>query len=238
MRRAARWTVGIALTGLTLAIGPVPREQLVAEQREGHARVLTACGTKKACIRKRRVPRTVLADVAPLEERDSSGTRTRRRWSEAQYDSVTVWIAPGEDVPLWRPVDRTMVRDAFHGWTAAGAPVRFVFVPDSLRADVRVLWRDSLAEGRAGQVTRWANSEGWLRAAVIEMSTRNLVGGAQDSVTMHSVALHEIGHLLGLEHSRDERDIMAPWVVAQSLTTRDRFKMRVLYDLAAPGKHD
>lgn len=156
-------------------------------------------------------------------------THTPRRWSPDQYDEVNVWIAPGDGVPLWRDVNRMMVRDAFHGWMAAGAPVRFVFVPDSSRADVRVLWSDSLTDGRAGQVTRWADSDGWLRSAVIEMSTRNLVGAAQDSMTMRSVALHEVGHLLGLEHSSDEHDIMAPWVIVHRLSASDRRRMLSLY---------
>jgi predicted Zn-dependent protease len=125
-----------------------------------------------------------------------------------------------------------MVRDAFHIWTAAGAPVRFVFVSDSSRADVKVLWLDSLPEGRAGQVTRLADQRGWLRSAIIELSTRNIAGKAQDSTTVRAVALHEVGHLLGLEHSADERDIMAAWVTAQSLTVHDRFAMRALYDFA------
>ena len=137
-----------------------------------------------------------------------------RRWSEAQFDSVRVWIAPGESVPLWQPANRTMVRDAFHAWSSAGAPVRFVFVSDSTHADVRVIWSDSLTDGRAGQVTRFTDARGWVRSALVEMSTRNLGGGAQDSMTVRAVALHEVGHLLGLEHSRDERDVMAPWVVA------------------------
>ena len=126
-----------------------------------------------------------------------------------------------------------MVRDAFHAWTAAGAPVRFVFVPDSARADVRVFWSDSLADGRAGQVTRYVDSRGWLRAAVIEMSTRNLAGGVQDSITVRSVALHEVGHLIGLEHSGSERDIMAPWVIAPRLSSMDRASMRALYGVPA-----
>lgn len=156
---------------------------------------------------------------------------TIRRWAANQYDDINVWIAPGEDVPLWHDANRMMVRDAFHQWTSAGAPVRFSFVSDSSRADVRVIWTDSLTDGRAGQVTRWADSNGWLRSAVIEMSTRNLAGTAQDSMTMRAVALHEVGHLLGLEHSHDDRDIMAPWVTAQQLTARDRRTMLTLYDV-------
>jgi hypothetical protein len=41
-----------------------------------------------------------------------------------------------------------------------------------------------------------------------------------------------VGHLLGLEHSTDERDIMASWVLASRLTPRDVEAMRALYEVA------
>ena len=161
-----------------------------------------------------------------------STTRFRSRWTENQYDYVRVWIAPGEQVPLWRSLDRYVVRDAFHEWSAEGAPVHFVFVADSARADVHVLWRDSLPDARAGQVTRFTDNRGWLRAAIIELSTRSMSGKSQKASTVHAVALHEVGHLLGLEHSDDERDIMAAWVTSPRLTGSDVSTMRALYGVA------
>jgi predicted Zn-dependent protease len=44
--------------------------------------------------------------------------------------------------------------------------------------------------------------------------------------------MHEVGHLLGLEHSGNERDIMSAWVTARSLTSRDRAAMRALYGVS------
>ncbi|CAN5494237.1 hypothetical protein BH09GEM1_BH09GEM1_11390 [soil metagenome] len=161
-----------------------------------------------------------------------TSTHFGSRWRENQYDSVRVWIAPGEEVPFWQSADREVARDAFHEWSAAGAPVRFVFVADSARADIHVIWRDSLPDSRAGQVTRFTDNRGWLRTATIELSTRGMTGKPQRTSIVHAVALHEVGHLLGLEHSDDERDIMAAWVTGATLTPRDISTMRALYEVA------
>ncbi|MEO6526534.1 MAG: matrixin family metalloprotease [Gemmatimonadaceae bacterium] len=156
---------------------------------------------------------------------------TLRRWPD-DGAPITVWIAEASGTPTRAQMRRRIARDAFHVWTDAGVPQRFVFVPDSVGAMVQVLWRKQLPDRRAGQVTRRADDEGWLRAAVVELSIRNMAGAIQDTATLRAVALHEVGHLLGLEHSPDVRDIMAPWVVARQLSPRDRATAQTLY---SPG---
>lgn len=218
---------GLLVTSLASASEPRSGE-LVTQRRAGRVRDLAECGTRKACLRRRQAEAVLAASGAAT----AAPTIRHSRWSADQYDDVHVWIAPGEHLRRWRRDNRYVVRDAFHAWTAAGAPVRFVFVADSARADVHVVWRTALPDGRAGQVTRVADQRGWLRAATIELSTRNARGGAQKSSTIRAVALHEVGHLLGLEHSDDEGDVMAAWVTARTLSIHDRRAMRALYDVA------
>ncbi|MEO8560778.1 MAG: matrixin family metalloprotease [bacterium] len=155
---------------------------------------------------------------------------TLRRWPDDDMP-ITVWIADAPGSPARSAARRAIARDAFHTWTNAGVPERFSFVPDSASAMVHVLWRKQLPDLRAGQVTRQADSEGWLHTATVELSVRNMSGAIQDTSTLRAVSLHEVGHLLGLEHSPDERDIMAPWVVARQLSPRDRATARALYGI-------
>jgi predicted Zn-dependent protease len=52
---------------------------------------------------------------------------------------------------------------------------------------------------------------------------------------MKAMTLHEVGHLLGLDHTEDLSSIMAPRVRVRELSMADRATARLLYTLPPGG---
>jgi hypothetical protein len=227
VRRAAQWVIAALL--LCEWRLPSPQVLLLSEQRSARSAIgVKKCRRDGACAGGRLGAASARADSLTYLGSGLDDSESLRRWPDDDLP-ITVWIADAPGSRARSERRRAIARDAFHAWTQAGVPERFAFVADSSRAMVKVLWRKQLPDRRAGQVTRQADADGWLRAAVVELSIRNMKGAVQDTATLRAVSLHEVGHLLGLEHSPDERDIMAPWVVARRLSSRDRATVRALY---------
>jgi predicted Zn-dependent protease len=55
-----------------------------------------------------------------------------------------------------------------------------------------------------------------------------------DDDAMHAMTLHEVGHLIGLDHTKDPLSVMAPRVRVRELSRADRATAQLLYALP-PG---
>ena len=156
------------------------------------------------------------------------------RWIDRTDTPVQVWIQPVSTVRDWMPQYPQNIRDAFRAWDAAGLPVRFSFTDDSVGAEVKLRWIDHFTDAAAGR-TYWSRDQhGWIFGAEVEVALHATNGARYDGRAVRTIALHEIGHLLGLDHTRDETSVMFPRVRVTRLAPADLATAVLLYQLP-PG---
>jgi predicted Zn-dependent protease len=156
-----------------------------------------------------------------------------RRWENRTSSPIRVWLMPTY-AANFKPAFLDAVRAAFAQWASAGVPVRFDFDADSTSAEVRVKWRIQFEIERTGQTDVTWDENGHIRSAVITLATFDPKGRPMESDDIRVVALHEVGHLLGLDHSKDSTDIMFPTAKVRDLSDRDERTVLLLYQLT-PG---
>jgi hypothetical protein len=156
------------------------------------------------------------------------------RWMDRKSKPITVWI--DEQSPLVGP-DQALasnVRRAFSDWGQAGVPLAFMFVGSSNGAEVKVSFVDHFDRQMSG-LTLWTRDpNGWILGGTIQLSLRTGSGHLLNSDQLYAIALHEVGHMLGLDHTSDTTAIMTPRVSALALTPKDVATMQLIYELP-PG---
>ncbi len=168
--------------------------------------------------------------LATLAESDSM----LRRWVERERDPLLVYFEPAVVAGYTAAIGRA-VREAFMRWRRVGGiQVRFEFVRTRENADVTVRWVEAFDMQRAGQADLVWRSDGHLQSGTLTLATHSHLGRPLTVDAIETVALHEIGHLLGLGHSDQQRDVMYPTTSVHDLTSRDRRTAMLLYSLP-PG---
>lgn len=163
-----------------------------------------------------------------LADRDS----TIERWPQHIDQPLRVWIDSTTELTGAQAAFPQAVRSAFAEWSATGIPLRFAYVPSPDDADIRVRWTEHL-DHKTGSTTWRTDRHGLLLSGDILLATHISDGQALDPRGMRAIALHEVGHSLGLSHSGDPGDIMAALVHVDSLSQIDRNTIRLIYELPA-----
>jgi len=155
------------------------------------------------------------------------------RWDGRVGSPVRVLLAPSTTANF-QPAFLDQVRAAFQRWIEVGVPVRFTFDADTSTAEVRIQWRIQFDGEKSGQTELQWDDEGKLTGGTVTLATFDPKGQPLGPDDVRVIALHEIGHLLGLDHSHDTGDIMYAQPKVRDLSPHDIATVQLLYDLA-PG---
>jgi predicted Zn-dependent protease len=154
------------------------------------------------------------------------------RWDNRVTRPVRVYIAASR-AANYQPAFPDAVRSAVRVWEEV-VPIRFEFTADSVDAEVEVRWRVQFDIDRTGQTDLIWDENGHIQNGVVTLATFDPKGQPMGPQEIRLVALHELGHVIGLDHSPDSADVMFPVATAGQLTRRDVETARLLYRLA-PG---
>jgi Matrixin len=132
-------------------------------------------------------------------------------------EAITYFVEDGKGVPGFRDSDRELARLAFEAWSReSGGKLKFTQAPTSNGALIRLHWI-SPNEGLYGETQR-VQVNGKAGAIVNVMPQVSAQGepvagrAVQDALFRETIVyltcVHELGHAIGLSHTRNFEDIM------------------------------
>ena len=200
-----------------------PMDTLVMNEPQGYYDQLARAETRRQI--RASAGTTYLSEIV-AEGSDSA----LHRWDHRYQDPVWVYLTT-DTIENFQPAFLDAVRSALARWDQLQLPVRFQFVDDSTRAEVVFRWRRQFDIDRTGQTDLTWDRDGHVLSAVVTIATFDPANHPMGVEDVRVVALHEIGHMLGLNHSSDSTDVMFGHTMARDLSLRDERTAQLLYEL-------
>lgn len=117
-------------------------------------------------------------------------------------------------------------------WAVRERLLSYKFVNNPAKADILIFWSNEL-RGFAGWAYHPAVIPGQQYAGIIVMNLRP-IQGREVKDACHSLTFtmcHEFGHILGMDHSPNEEDVMFARNTAENFSQGDYSSFRALYSL-------
>ena len=175
---------------------------------------------------------TFIPDILVLSD------STLQRWPDRRANPLRVFVSDEGPKASGHVRDDYLqaVREAFTIWESVELPIRFAFVTDSALADITVSWvTDFNGDPVLGRTKVVRDSKYWIVRSDVQLATmRRDASGPLDPTVVRALAIHEIGHGIGLDHATDTTVIMAPKIRARAITLADKATAQLLYSVP-PG---